>query len=325
MTGALRARGDGATVAAAIRADVARQVGLTCSVGVGPSKLVAKLASQTAKPEASPGGPVPGRGVVQVAPGDVLEFLHPLPVQALWGVGPATAARLGRLGVVTVGDLAAVPPAALVAALGRAHGTQLHQLASGVDDRVVEPDREVRSVGHEETFATDLHDRQELERQVVRMADAVSGRLRRAGRAGRTVTVKVRFHDFRTITRSVTLGAPVDTAPGVARAAKGLLASVDPAPGVRLLGVSVSGLAVDGSRQLSFDDAAWTSASSAVDEIRDRFGADAIASGHTPRDDPRRVRGPGSSDGPPRVVDREIPWDDQSQGRTGDRPTAKGS
>jgi DNA polymerase-4 len=326
VTGAQRARGDGPAIAAAIRADVARDLALTCSVGVAPSKLVAKLASEAAKPKASPRGAIPGRGVVEVAPGEVLGFLHPLPVQALWGVGPATLDRLGRLGVATVGDLAAAPLEALVAALGRAHGTHLHQLARGVDERPVEPGREVKSVGHEETFAADLHDRAAVERQAVRMADAVSSRLREAGRAGRTVTVKVRFHDFRTITRSITLGAAVDTAPSVARAAKGLLAAVDPAPGVRLLGVSVSGLTEGGARQLSFDDAAWTSASGAVDEIRDRFGPDAIGSGHAPRSNPRRAR-ELDPEPIPRVVDRGIPWDDQDQGqgRSGDRPTAKGS
>ena len=188
-----------------IRARVRDELALACSVGVAPVKMIAKLASEAAKPRASPAGVRPGAGVVVVEPGEELAFLHPLPVQALWGVGPATLARLQRLAVTTVGDLAAVPEATLVGALGQANGRHLHQLANGIDDRPVVADRELKSVGHEQTFARDLTAADDLGREVVRMSDAVATRLRAAGLAGRTVTLKVRFASFRTITRSSTV------------------------------------------------------------------------------------------------------------------------
>ena len=163
-----------------------------------------------------PPGPRSGSGVAVVEPADTLAFLHPLPVQALWGVGPATLAKLERLGVATVGDLADLPEGNLVAALGRSQGRHLHALANGHDPRVVEPERKVKSIGHEETFARDHHRRSTLDRELVRFADAVATRLRAQGVAGRTVQIKVRFGDFRTITRSSTLPVAVDDAPDAA-------------------------------------------------------------------------------------------------------------
>jgi DNA polymerase-4 len=279
VTGARRALGDGERIGRDIRAAVLDREGLTCSVGVAPSKMVAKLASEAAKPTASPTGPVPGRGVHVVPPGGEQAFLRPLPARALWGVGPATLAKLERLGVRTVGDIADLPERALVGLLGAAAGRQIGRLANGIDPRPVEPDQEAKSIGHEETFPADHHDVAVLDREVVRMADAVAWRLRRAGRAARTVTLKVRFGDFRTITRSVTLPVPVDEGPALARAAGALLAEVDPTPGVRLLGVTGSGLVAAAARQLTFDDAegpSWHAASGAVDAIRERFGGRAI-------------------------------------------------
>ena len=275
VTGARRSQGDGATVAHRIRAEVVAREGLTCSVGVAPSKMLAKLASEAAKPRASTDGPEPGEGVHVIAPGEELGFLHPLPARALWGVGPATLDRLERLGVRTVGDIADLPEDTLVATLGSAHGRHLAQLARAIDPRPVEPDQQLKSVGHEETFAHDHHEHETLTREAVRMSDGVARRLRRAGLAGRTVTLKVRFADFQTITRSSTLPTTVDDGPAVARAALALLAAVDPTPGVRLLGVSVSGLVTGAAQQLSFEDfegASWHEASGAVDAIRERFG-----------------------------------------------------
>ena len=279
VTGARRLFGDGAEIGGAIRAEVAEREGLTCSVGVAVTKLVAKLASEAAKPRASPTGPLPGTGVRVVAPGDEQAFLRPLPARALWGVGPATLAKLERLGVSTVGDIADLPDAALVGALGPANGRQLGLLARGVDPRPVEPDQKLKSIGHEETFAHDHHDPEALAREAARMADAVAWRLRRAEMVARTVTVKVRFGDFRTVTRSITLPAPIDDGPAVTRHAQALLAGLDPAPGVRLLGVTVSGLLEGAGRQLSFDDAgapSWQDASGAIDAIRERYGTGAI-------------------------------------------------
>lgn len=285
VTGARRLFGDGRAIAEAIRGRVRDELHLSCSVGVAPTKLLAKLASEAAKPKAGPSGIRPGRGVVEVPPGGELAFLHPLPVQALWGVGPATLERLRRLGVQTVGDLAALPLDALVASLGRASGTHLHRLANGHDDRDVESDRDAKSIGHETTYPHDLDDPAELARQVVRLADAVGARVRAAGVAGRTVTLKVRFGSFATITRSATPPEPVDTGVELAAVGKRLLADVDVSAGVRLLGLSVSNLVTDAPRQLRLDgttdddvghDVEWSEATRTIDKIRERFGADAI-------------------------------------------------
>jgi DNA polymerase IV len=312
VTGARRALGDGPQIGRAIRDDVLTQEGLTCSVGVAPSKMLAKLASEAAKPTATPSGPVPGAGVRVVAPGGERAFLRPLPARALWGVGPATLAKLERLGVRTVGDIADLPEPALIGVLGQAQGRHLGRLANGIDPRPVEPDQRAKSIGHEETFPTDRHDADSLGREIVRMADAVAWRLRRDDRAARTVTLKVRFGDFRTITRSVTLAAPVDEGPALARVATALLAEIDPTPGVRLLGVTASGLVEAAARQLTFDDAdgpSWDQASGAIDAIRERFGGRAI--------------GPASAVGPRglRVKRRgDAQWGPDDASVTGDLP-----
>ncbi|HLT17343.1 MAG TPA: DNA polymerase IV [Acidimicrobiales bacterium] len=308
VTGARRLHGDGPTIAATIRRTVLEEEGLTCSVGVAPTKMVAKLASEAAKPRIGRHGPEPGAGVHVVEPDRVLEFLHPLPVQALWGVGPKTLERLHRLGVETVGQLAELDERTLVASLGGAHGRHLHLLARGIDPRRVEPHQPPKSIGHEETFAHDRYDLPSLHAELVRLADGVAGRLRKAGVAGRTVTIKVRFHDFRTITRSTTVPSPLDTGPEIVRAAGALLARVDPTPGVRLLGVHVSGLVEGAARQLSLDDLDapdWGPATEAIDAIRARYGATAIGPASLAGPDGVRVKrqgeqqwGPG--DPPPR-------------------------
>ncbi len=280
VTGARRLHGDGATIGAKIRLAIEEQEGLTCSVGVAPSKFVAKLASEAAKPRVGRVGPEPGLGVKVVTAAEVLPFLHALPVQALWGVGPKTLEKLQRIGVHTVAELASLDEGAVVAALGQAAGHHLRQLALGIDDRPVVPEQRAKSIGHEETFARDHHRLDTLQRELVRLGDAVAARLRAAGVAGRTISIKVRFHDFRTITRSVTLPAPVATGHDVVRAAEGLLERIDPSTGVRLLGVHVSGLVEGATRQLSLDDdgggGSWDEATGAIDAIRARYGADAI-------------------------------------------------
>ncbi|MET0803541.1 MAG: DNA polymerase IV [Acidimicrobiales bacterium] len=286
VTGSRRLWGTGPEIAVKIRDAVLAQEGLTCSVGVAPTKFLAKLASEAAKPVAALDGVRPGRGVVVVPVGGELAFLHPLPVRALWGVGPKTHERLDRLGVATVGDLAALPLATLVATVGDASGRHLHALANGVDDRAVVPDQGVKSVGHEETFATDHHDPAALARELARLADAVGRRLRAHGLAGRTVVLKVRFGDFSTITRSTTLPDVTDSSRVITRSAQALLAAIDVSVGVRLIGVSVGGLSDGGAEQLALGDPAdWPEADRTMDRIRDRFGADAIAPAVTLRDE----------------------------------------
>ena len=315
VSGAVRLFGPAPEMARQIRGRVRDEMGLECSVGVARSKLVAKLASKAAKPRATPRGPEPGPGVVVVPPDGELAFLHPRPVTALWGVGPATAARLTRMGVTTIGDLAAAPVESLVSALGAAAGRQLHELAWGRDARRVEPWRAPKSVGHEETYARDHHDHEPLRREAIRMSDAVAGRLRNAGLQGRTVTLKVRFGDFSTITRSHTAPAPVDTAHDIASAAVALLDDVDVAEGVRLLGVSVSGLGPGQGQQLTLDDWAagqvdddWDRAARAVDEIRRRFGDGAVGPAALAGAQGLRVKRLGDTQwGPAQDADRDRP------------------
>lgn len=298
VRGVRRLMGTPVEIAHRLRARILEQEGLTCSVGIARVKFLAKLASEEAKPKASPRGPVFGDGVFEVRPDRELAFLHALPAKALWGVGPATLERLERLGVRTVGDLAALPVDTVTGALGRASGAHLHALANARDPRSVVPEQQAKSISHEETFARDRFRREELEVEVVRLADAVATRLRRSGLAGRTVTVKVRFGDFTTITRSATVDGGVDSGHELAGIARRLLGEVDVSAGVRLLGVGVSQLgdeAERGGRQLSLDDllageeagasADWSSAEEAMDAVRARFGDAAVG--------PASLAGPG--------------------------------
>ena len=284
VSGGLRLHGQGTAVARTIRERVWDELQLRCSVGVAPNKFLAKLASVAAKPLAAPDGVRDGAGVVEVVPGGELAFLRPLPVEALWGVGPATLERLRRIGVHTVAELGELDEGSLVACLGAAHGHHLYRLAWGRDDRPVEPDREMKSIGHEETFAHDRHTHAELTRELVRLSDAVAARLRANGGAARTLTLKVRFAGFETITRSVTVAGGVSTAHAIVAAVDPLLHAVDPTPGVRLLGVSASNFTTS-SQQLSLDDLLdegpddehqWLMAEETVDAIRKRFGSASI-------------------------------------------------
>jgi DNA polymerase-4 len=277
VTGATRLFGEGVEIAKRIRADVRGELELGCSVGVAPNKFLAKLASVEAKPRALPDRIDPGRGVVEVAPGAELAFLHPLPVKRLWGVGPVTLEKLERLGIRTVGDLAELDERTVIGALGRASGIHLLALSNALDDRPVDVDRDPKSIGHEETYPHDLFDLTELERELVRLSDAVSSRLRRHGSGARTLTLKVRFAGFRTVTRSTTLDSSVDTGPQLVAALQPLLTALDLSAGVRLLGVSASNFAPP-SQQLSLLDVAPEAnrTAGAIDEIRERFGSAAI-------------------------------------------------
>jgi len=286
VTGAMRLLGAATEIASRLREDVWQQLHLRCSVGVAPNKFLAKLASVAAKPQATAAGVEDGSGVWEVKPGEELLFLHPLPVSAIWGVGPATLKRLSGLGVRTVRDLAELGLDPLVAAVGKSHGNHLHRLAWGLDDRPVEVGRMMKSIGHEETFATDRNTHSELQRDLVRLADGVAARLRAQGKAARTITLKIRFADFQTITRGTTLSAPTSTAHGIVTAVLPLLLAIDPATGVRLLGVSASQLGEPADEQLTLDEAMagddaaadreWEAAENTIDAIRERFGHTAI-------------------------------------------------
>ncbi|HMB54447.1 MAG TPA: DNA polymerase IV [Thermoanaerobaculia bacterium] len=232
--------GSATAVAKAIRARVRDERGLTVSVGVGPNKLVAKIASDHGKPD----------GLVVVKPSRVAAFLEPLPVRRLHGVGPATERALGELGVATVAELRGLPVELLTSRFGR-HGAGLFRFARGVDERPVETDRVRKSLGTENTYSRDLERREAMEEELVKMAHDVAASLEKREIAGRTVTVKVRYPDFVTVTRSQTLPAPTADAATVARLAVELLAKTDAGERpVRLLGVTVSNLDTDGVWQL---------------------------------------------------------------------------
>ncbi len=291
VAGAVRLLGSPAHIAQGLRRRVHDQLHLECAVGIGRSKMIAKLASRAAKPRASRAGLEPGPGVFLVDPADELEFLHGHAVEALWGVGPATAKRLHDLGVRTVGDLAALPLDTVVRRLGKASGSHLAALSRGEDPDPVNPNRPNKSIGHEETFSEDLVDPRELERHVLRMAESVATMLRGAASSARTITVKVKFKDLSLVSRSHTMERPLTTGGAIGQVAAALLAGVDPGEGIRLLGVSASGLAAGGVDQLSFDlgdglsddnesptarEQSWQDATTAIDAIRDRFGRSAV-------------------------------------------------
>ncbi|MEU7701876.1 DNA polymerase IV [Streptomyces sp. NPDC039028] len=216
-----------------LRVDILATTGLTGSVGLAGSKMIAKIASEEAKPD----------GLVLIEPGTERELLALRSVRILPGVGPATGEHLRRAGMTTVSDLAEAGEDELVRLLGRAHGTSLYRMARGFDDRPVVAERDAKSVSVEDTFDVDLHDRVRIRVEVERLAERCVGRLRASGHSGRTIVLKVRRFDFSTLTRSETLRGPTDDPVVVREAAGRLLEAVDTTGGVRLLGVGVSGLA----------------------------------------------------------------------------------
>jgi len=216
-----------------LRTVIRAVTGLSGSVGLAGSKMLAKIASEEAKPD----------GLLLIEPGTERELLAPMSVRTLPGVGPATGDHLRRAGMTVVDDLAQAGEAELVRLLGKAHGVALHRMAQGHDDRPVVAERDAKSVSVEDTFDVDLHDRVRVRNEVERLAERCVGRLRGAGRSGRTVVLKVRRYDFSTLTRSETLRGPTDDPTVVKEAAARLLEGVDTTGGVRLLGVGVTGLA----------------------------------------------------------------------------------
>ena len=275
VSGAVRRLGSPYSIAEHLRARIYDEQAITCSVGVASTVAVAKLAGRKAKPD----------GVVVVPPGSVTSFLHPLDVGELWGVGEKTAQMLNRLGLITVGDIAHTPRATLQRAVGISLGTSLHQLAWGEDRRAVVPrrgpDEPDKSMGADETFDRDTDDPQVILREVLRLAARVSGRMRTAQVAGRTVTVKVRFSDFTTITRSKTLAEATDVTQEIYATAAGLFSALGlQRARIRLVGVRVEGLVPRTSVQhqlvLGARERGWSDADRAVDKAALRFGHAAV-------------------------------------------------
>ena len=282
VTGSTRIFGDARAIAEQLRDRVQAETGLICCVGIGPNKFLAKLASRAAKPKIVDGNVVPGPGVFEVNEGDVRAFLDPMPVRAMWGVGAATAEKLERIAIHTVRDITLLDVSVLIGALGNSAGRQLHELAHGIDNRPVEADRDVKSIGHEETFSEDIFGEDELRMHLVRLADAVAARVRKAGVAARTVSLGVKYADFTYLRRSLTPRASVTTSQAIMAAVDQLIPECEITRGVRLAGITLSNFG-DPEVQLTLGlgddeptDAEWIDASEAIDEIRQRFGTKSI-------------------------------------------------
>jgi DNA polymerase IV len=272
VSGAERLLGSPAAIGQLIRRQVAEQQQITCSVGIAANKFLAKLASVHCKPD----------GLLVIPADGALEFLHPLPVSALWGVGDRTARSLARLGLRTVGDIAHAPLIALETEVGKAAAAHLHALAWGQDGRDVESAGHEKSVGAEETFDVDVTDPEVIKRELLRMSRRTTRALRSSGHATRTVVIKLRKADFTTITRSKTLPEPTSETQRIYATACALYeaSGLSSRTRLRLVGVRATGLvpADQASTQLALGGrgADWRDAESALDRITGRFGADAI-------------------------------------------------
>jgi DNA polymerase IV len=269
--GLRRVSGPPARIAARLRRLVAERVGLPITVGVARTKFLAKVASGVAKPD----------GLLVVPPAGELAFLHPLPVERLWGVGRVTAAKLHDRGIATVGDVAALPEGALVAMLGPGAGRHLHALAHNRDPRVVEVGRRRRSIGSQQALGRSRPTLAAVDTVVVGLVDRVTRRMRTAHRVGRTVMLRLRFDDFARATRSHTLPGATAHTPTILAAVRDMVRSVTPlieARGLTLVGVSVGNLGDDRAVQLTlpFDRRAGPALDAALDAVRERFGSAAV-------------------------------------------------
>ncbi len=271
VRGMRRIAGEPVEIAERLRCAVRERVGLPITVGVARTKFLAKVASAVAKPD----------GLLLVPPDLELEFLHPLPVESLWGVGAVTAEKLRGRGIRTVGQLARVPEEALEAMLGRAQGRHLHALAHNRDPRPVNPRRRRRSIGSQRALGRSPKSPSELDTVAVGLVDRVTRRMRRAGRVGRTVVLRLRFDDFSRATRSHTLPRPTAHTGTILETTRELLASAMPTierEGVTLVGISVANLDDDGVLQLvlPLEGHDGVALDEALDEIRERFGQSAV-------------------------------------------------
>ncbi|WP_374754675.1 DNA polymerase IV [Arthrobacter sp. AFG20] len=279
--GAIRRLGPPSDIGQLIRRRVASELGITASVGIAASKFVAKIASTRCKPD----------GLLLIRPEQTVPYLHSLPVNALWGVGGKTAEVLARMGIRTVADVAATPVSSLKKVLG-ATGEHVHRLSWGIDSRTVTPVRVEKSIGAEETFASDTADDALLHRELLRLSHRTAERLRASGLVARTVALKLRYADFSTVTRSRTVHTPLDSAQLIYAVAIQLLESLGSRPlMVRLVGVRAEQLeaAAQTSLQLSLDrrDDNWRAAEQALDKVAEKFGSKSVL--------PARLLEPGSS------------------------------
>ena len=272
VTGSQKLFGSGREIAAKIREQVEKEEGITCSVGLAQSKFIAKLASQHCKPN----------GMLEIKPDRILEFLHPLPVRAIWGVGPKTAESLERLGLHTVSDIAHTPRATLIRALGDATGSSLYELAWGRDYRDVIPDEPEKSIGNEETFSEDLDNPEEILREFLRMTEKATARLRERSLFAKTISIKIKLADFSSLTRSKTVPIAIDNTHDTYEVVKALyLALRNEGARIRLVGVSFSHLQEGAPVQLELGarERGWREADTAIDRAQARFGRGSVRPG----------------------------------------------
>ncbi|CAB4722064.1 MAG: DNA polymerase IV [Actinobacteria bacterium] len=269
VTGSQKLLGTGREIAVAIRNKVEEQEGITCSVGIAPSKFIAKLASAHCKPN----------GMLEITSDRILTFLHPLPIQAMWGVGPKTAEVLERLGLRTIEDIAKLPRTTLIRALGEANGASLYELAWGRDYRDVTPEEPDRSISAAETFPQDLDNPEEILTELLRLTERATARLRDRELFAKTISIKVRFADFSTINRSKTLPLPIDSTHDVYEVVKGLYQALRiERARLRLVGVSLENLSEGAPHQMMLGEreVGWRQAEGAMDQARARFGKGSV-------------------------------------------------
>jgi DNA polymerase-4 len=267
VTGARRLLGDGQTIAKLIRARVEQKEGITCSVGIAHNKFIAKIASNQCKPN----------GLLEIDPERVLEFLHPLAAKEIWGVGPKTNEQLAKMGLQTVGDIANTPRSTLIRVLGQASGSSLYELAWGRDYRDVEIEHIEKSISSSETFDQDLDSQEEILKEFLRLTERSVERMREKGFAAGTISIKVRFTDFKTISRSKTVDLPITGTQEIFEVVKNLYLALNLENVlIRLIGVSLDSLVEDeeiNQMVLGQRSSGWQQADKAVDRIKNKFGS----------------------------------------------------
>lgn len=267
VTGSKRLLGSGRQIADLIRRRVEEQEGITCSVGIAHNKFIAKIASNHCKPN----------GVLEIDPEKVLDFLHPLAAKEIWGVGPKTNEQLMKMGLLTVGDIANTPRSTLIRVLGQASGSSLYELAWGRDYRDVETEQVEKSISASETFDLDLDSQEEILKEFLRLTERGVERMREKGFATNTISIKVRFADFKTISRSKTVDLPITGTQEIFEVVKNLYLSLNlDRVLIRLVGISLDSLVEDEDvKQLTLGERAtgWRQADEAIDRIKGRFGA----------------------------------------------------
>ena len=270
VTGSKRLLGSGRQIADLIRRRVEEQEGITCSVGIAHNKFIAKIASNHCKPN----------GVLEIDPEKVLDFLHPLAAKEIWGVGPKTNEQLMKMGLLTVGDIANTPRSTLIRVLGQASGSSLYELAWGRDYRDVETEQVEKSISASETFDLDLDSQEEILKEFLRLTERGVERMREKGFATNTISIKVRFADFKTISRSKTVDLPITGTQEIFEVVKNLYLSLNlDRVLIRLVGISLDSLVeYEDVKQLTLGERAtgWRQADKAIDRIKGRFGAGSL-------------------------------------------------